>query len=238
MTLIVGLEGQDGMVLASDSRGTIGDPRSLTAVNDTHKKIFKLSDYCGIATSGATELCNRFIDSFKKIVESKDLVNVDDIVQELYEWGRKEFRQWFGAMQFVQPRGQQIIDHRPNIVLIVVGYNKNTDGANRIYLFTSAMDFVPQLCTSGHMLGGVPQYAIYLMHRLYNPQMKLINIKRLASYLIRETATQDPKVGGPVRMAEITLDKGFQELTEEEINKINKENDEQNNKLREFFFKE
>jgi len=39
MTLIASIKAQDGIVLASDSRGTIGDPRGLTAIDDVHKKI-------------------------------------------------------------------------------------------------------------------------------------------------------------------------------------------------------
>jgi len=103
-------------------------------------------------------------------------------------------------------------------------------------MLNSALDFTPQLCVA-KMLAGVPQYATYLMHRLYNPQMKLVNVRALAVYLITETATQDPKVGGPVRMAEISLEKGYQELSENLIQSIIKKNDEQNIKLREFFFK-
>ena len=235
MTLIVGLEGQDGLVLASDSRGTIGDPRGLTAVNDTYNKIYKLSDLCGVAISGASELSNRLIDLFKKHLVSKNLIDVDPIVDEFYTWAKKEYTDWFGQMSFVS-HGQQVIDQRPNITLIVLGYNKNGDNKSRIYLLTSAFDFVPQLCTSGHMMAGVPQYATYLIHRLYNPQMKLENIKKLAPYLIQETATQDPKVGGNVRMIEITLDNGYKELQEEDINAIIKVNDEQNSNLRNFFY--
>lgn len=47
--MIVALQGKDGLVMAADSRGTVGDPRGLTAVNDSYAKIFKLSMYCGIS---------------------------------------------------------------------------------------------------------------------------------------------------------------------------------------------
>jgi len=36
MPLIVALEGKDGLLVAADSRGTIGDPRALTAISDAH----------------------------------------------------------------------------------------------------------------------------------------------------------------------------------------------------------
>lgn len=234
MTLIAALEAQDGLVLASDTRGTIGDPRGLTAINDVQQKIFRLSDYCGISVSGASELANSLIDSFMVELEAKKLIDIDPIVSEFFEWGRAMFRKWFGAKSFFAQGNLQ--DQRPVINFIMAGFNKNGNSKGRIYLLNSMFDFVPQLCTTGHMLAGVPQYAIYLMHRLYNPQMRLENIKNLAAYLIQETATQDPKVGGPIKMAEITLDNGFRELEAGVISEIIKKNDEQNVKLRKFFF--
>lgn len=71
---------------------------------------------------------------------------------------------------------------------------------------------------------------------LYNPQMAVVHLRALAAYLISETATQDPKVGGPIRIAEITPEKGYQELDESIVNEIIKKNEEQNLKLRKFFF--
>jgi len=103
-------------------------------------------------------------------------------------------------------------------------------------MVNSQLDFAPQLCTSGHFLGGIPQYAIYLIHRLYNPQMSVVHLSALAAYLIAETATQDPKVGGPIRIAQITEEKGYEELTEQNVSLIVKGNEEQNQKLRQFFF--
>lgn len=34
MTLLIALKGKDGLVMASDNRGTFGDPRGVTAQND------------------------------------------------------------------------------------------------------------------------------------------------------------------------------------------------------------
>ncbi len=104
-------------------------------------------------------------------------------------------------------------------------------------MLNSQLDFAPQLCTTGHMLAGIPQYATYLIHRLYNPQMKLTNVCSLAAYLITETATQDPKVGGPVRIATITPGEGYRDLPETDIQVILNQNEDQNIRLREFFFK-
>lgn len=45
MTLLVSLRGSDGLVVASDSRGTFGDPRGVTAQNDAQKKLYVVSKY-------------------------------------------------------------------------------------------------------------------------------------------------------------------------------------------------
>jgi 20S proteasome alpha/beta subunit len=239
MTLIVAVEAQDGIVLAGDSRGTIGDPRGLTAINDSFDKIFKLSDYCGIGISGASELANKFIDSLQLKIKEKNLVKVDDIVDEIYVSGKEGYNKWFGPKPWYSTaqQGGQIVDLRPVMTFVVCGYNNAGDNKSRIYILTSQFDFVPQLCTGGHMLAGVPQYAVYLLHRLYNRQMKLENVTALSAYLITETATQDPKVGGPVKISQITADKGYEALKPEVIKSIIEKNDGQNIKLREFFFK-
>ena len=84
MTLIAALQGQDGLVMASDSRGTIGDPRGLTAINDVQIKLFQLSKYCGIAVSGASELAARLIDTLSKSIKNSNLEYIDDIVNHIY----------------------------------------------------------------------------------------------------------------------------------------------------------
>ena len=66
----------------------------------------------------------------------------------------------------------------------------------------------------------------------------MAQLKALAAYVISETATQDPKVGGPIQMAEISAYKGFVEIADTEIREIIVRNEEQNKKLREFFFRE
>jgi 20S proteasome alpha/beta subunit len=56
MTLILCLKGIDGMVLASDSRGTFGDPKGVTAQNDTQKKVYRLTKFSGMLIAGSGEI--------------------------------------------------------------------------------------------------------------------------------------------------------------------------------------
>lgn len=237
MTLIAALEGIEGLVLATDSRGTIGDPRGLTAINDVQRKLFKLSDFCGITASGSSELAARTIDRLTARLKDVDPKDADAILEASAELMKKEYTSWFGARPWVTQ--QLVIDQRPAMVFILAGY-KLADGnppLARIYLLSSQVDFAPQLCPTGFMLAGIPQYAIYLLHRLYDRKMGLKSLQALAAYLITETATQDPKVGGPIQMAEIRPIAGWKELEVGTIDAIEKSNEQQSLKIREFFFK-
>ncbi|HZE72156.1 MAG TPA: hypothetical protein VE135_21825 [Pyrinomonadaceae bacterium] len=229
MTLILSLKGKDGMVLAADSRGTIGDPRGLTAINDSYTKLFKLSDHCGIAVAGASELAAKLVDELRVTLNQGKQTWADAILQETRKLMRARYDDWFSKFK---------LEDRPNVNVIITGYHKDKQNTviPRTYLLASPLDFAPQLSPKGNMLAGVPQYAVYLMHRLYNPAMGVANLTRLAAYLISETATQDPEVGGPIRMASITETAGFRELETSEVLEIIEVNEEQNTKLRNFFF--
>lgn len=237
MTLIASLEGQDGLILCCDSRGTVGDPRGLTAINDVQRKLFKLSEFCGITISGSSELANLIIDKMQEPLSHVDQKNVDAILASTVNIMKTEYAQWFGG-----PRpwfgSANMIDHRPVMLFILAGYKASNQGPPqpRIYLLNSQLDFAPQLCPTGFMVAGVPNYAIYLLHRLYDRQMGLNSLKALGAYLISETASQDPKVGGPIKMAQITPGEGFRELDDGTIDAIVQGNEEQSRKLKEFFF--
>ena len=119
--------------------------------------------------------------------------------------------------------------------MILTGYRSRRGQPSEpmMYLLNSQANFAPQLC-SNTMMGGVPQYAVYLVHRYYDPQMTLTKGQALAEYLIRETASQDPKVGGPVRMA-VVKSSGYKALTDSQIESVHKKNEALNRRLKQFF---
>ncbi len=78
MTLCVAIKAVDAIIVAADSRGTIGDPRGLTAVNDTQQKVFQFGT-CGLAIAGASEMALAIIDEFQKLGMNNP-GNVDDAV--------------------------------------------------------------------------------------------------------------------------------------------------------------
>lgn len=224
MTLVACLQGVDGLVLATDSRGTIGDPRGLTAIRDAQTKLFELRKFVGIVSYGQAELAAQLIAEIKAKLEPTE-THFSAVFEKTRQTVKSKYEEWLRNM----PREQ-----RPVLGFIVAGFEEN--GEAKIYYISSPLDFAPQLCTTGIALGGIPQYATYLVHRLYDPQMSRRNLRLLAAYIIAETATQDPKVGGPIKMAEISPDAGYSELGEAEISEVMEHNNQLNKRLRDFFF--
>jgi len=68
----------------------------------------------------------------------------------------------------------------------------------------SPFNFAPNLSTTGFGAAGIVPLAVYLLNRLYRRGLDLEIAKDLATYCIAETASQDGKVGGPIRLAVTT----------------------------------
>jgi len=228
MSLAVAIEGKDGVVLAADSRGTIGDPRGLTAINDTQEKLFKLTARCGICLFGSGEIGVELVRRIQAQITHKPQgdASVDEIEELVRGIARKQYKDWFSLLDAQQ---------RPVLGLVLAGIKR--DNKPRSILFVSQLDFAPQPAVSGIMMGGIPQYAIYLTHRFYDRLQPVAKLANLAEYLISETATQDPKVGGPIKIALITTDKGYEELTPKQVEHIHSRNTAQSQALREYFYK-
>ena len=231
MTLSLAVKAVDCIVVAADSRGTVGDPRGLTAVNDTQQKLFKFGN-CGLAMAGASEVALAIIDELSKRgkLGPHEPPDIDTGVKAFGE-AALFCDEWYKG---IPP------EQRPGTLFILAGYRSGQNGEQPkplVYLLNSNTRFAPQLANNYPMMVGVPQYAVYLSHRYYDPQISGQNAAALAEYLISETASQDPKVGGPIHIAKVTPS-GYQEFTQEEVNELQNRNKTLNEKLRTFFYDE
>jgi 20S proteasome alpha/beta subunit len=225
MTLAVAIKATDAIIVAADSRGTIGDPRGLTAVNDTQQKIFQLGS-CAVAISGAAEMAQALMDELAK----RGLSNPPNIDDAVVSFGQVAdiYDLWLRAVS---------VEHRPLIALLLAGYRRLDGSAPTpmVYLLVSNVRFAPQLAGAYPMMIGVPQYAVYLSHRYYDPNISGDQAAGLAEYLISETASQDPKVGGQIRIAKVLPGSGYKALTDDEVSTLRKRNQKLNDRLRGFF---
>jgi 20S proteasome alpha/beta subunit len=234
MTLTIILAVNEGMVFATDSRGTIGDPRGLTAQNDSIKKQYKLDDNTIVQMSGSNEAGAIILDEIKKwrsVQQSEP--DISTIMTQLRTILRNKYQEWFPSLLPFPSSNQQ---SRPALNVTIGGYELvNGSLVERIYLLQSQMDFAPMLFNTGICITGVTQYATYLTLRLYSKDMSLEGAKRLAAFVITETASQDGKVGGPIQMMEIRPNNPVREISNDEIGKIVKKNERINLKLKNLF---
>lgn len=199
MSLLVCLLGADGLVLATDSRGTFGDPRGVTAQNDLIKKLYLVNERVGIMVAGAGDLGSTVVAGFLARSDIASL-GVTELTMALHRYVRKQFGLWFPLFS-IKPTGGDTRPARPDLNFIVCGYEVNEEPS--IYRMSSSLDFAPMLHNYGFGIDGVAQYALYLLNRLYDRRAIIEDLQYLAAYVITETASQDGKVGGPVQIATI-----------------------------------
>lgn len=238
MTLVLCLKGKDGMVLASDSRGTFGDPRGITAQNDNMKKVYAVSKYVGVILAGSGELGATIMNEIVTKTKEQNLEGVTSVMNAAREILKKRFDEWFARFS-LQPMPNIPAPVRPTLVTIIGGYDLDESGnpiTQKIFSLNCHLDFAPMLHDYGFALEGVAQYALYLLNRLYTQNSTVKNLLPLSAYVITETASQDGKVGGPVQMLKILRDKGCVTLNSKEINSIVESNINRSENLKVSFF--
>jgi len=220
MTLVVALQANDAIVLAGDNRGTFGDPRGFMAVSDVRKKIFRLTNYSGVGIAGPPDLASNLLKNMELKLKAKNLVFADDVTLFLRDSFRAQYNDWF--QQFPIPQ-------RPLMGVMIAGYEKSFAGDElvpRIYTISSEHDYATMLCDQGFCLLGLPLFPTYLVNRFYDMNASKEKVISLAEFIISETATQDPKVGGPIGIAVITP-QGYHELGENEVAEVHRKNEEE-----------
>ena len=240
MTLLVALRGADGIVVASDSRGTFGDPRGVTAQNDAQKKLYRVSKHAAILAAGSGELGATVMAEALTLIHETDGISI--VLEKTRKLVRERYDEWFPKFSVqlnpLNPAGNPV---RPDLALLLAGYDVGEPQApsvQKIFQLGSTFDFAPMLHNYGFALVGIAQYALYLLNRLYQNDSTVDRLKALAAYAITETASQDGKVGGPVQMATITPADGCKVLAQDEINAIVSDNSQKNTTLKDSFFKE
>jgi len=150
------MKADHAIILAADSRGMMGDPRGLTAINDNQTKLYQLG-LCGFGLAGASELGAALLDEYRKKGLDKPMP-VDYVMNTVSKESAELYNKWFGN---IPP------DKRPGVLIILAGY-RYADTANpepMIYLLDSTHNFAPMLMGAYPSLAGIPQYAVYLGHR-------------------------------------------------------------------------
>ena len=210
MTLTICIRAANGIILASDSRATSRDPRSETTINDTVKKIFPIGRFSGVGIAGDGGLAMTLLDDLKEKIH-KD-IDVRRLVREFHKYSREIFNEW---LPHEKP------DERALLSMILAGYTENgNSGIAEIYNLYSFDNFVPRKSTTGFSCLGITYLAQYLLNRFYQSDITIEHAAELAAFCIKETASQDGKVGGNLQLASFSDTSEFHEFTPQEIGKV------------------
>lgn len=205
MTLTICIIAQDGIAFASDSRMV-----SYFTCNDTVKKIFRLDKYTAVGIAGDGTLAEHLLEVISKSLDFTK--SISELAERLRILSREKFNDFFS---------HQVPKDRPSLTLLLAGYTSDSKPA--VYRLNSKDNFVPRKGTTGFECVGITILADYLLNRLYEPEIKTIDALKLATFCIKETGTQDYRVGGPTKLAFFSNTKKYTEIAEDDIKKIEKE---------------
>jgi len=201
MTLAVAIEARNGIVLAADGRATFGDPRGMTAVNDTVMKIFKPSSQIAVAMAGHADTGAALMHHITAALAATPGANVDQAAEIMRTVGNQYFSEWFGPTQYLVGANGPVPIPRPHVWYLLAGYAQDSQPKILSLGSSPPFNFAPNLSTTGFATIGIVPLAMYLLNRLYGRGLDLDIAKDLAAYCILETASQDGKVGGPMHAA-------------------------------------
>lgn len=208
MTLVTAAQGKDFIIAGVDSRGTFGHPDVAFSSYDVMEKIVPVAPHVVVLTYGAGEVGDNLLDEFRRSLQ-QPIDGVSEVVGSLQSFCLTRWNQWFANVPF---------QFRPVVAYVIAGLDKTDERycMPRIYTMDSRMGFAPAFHRYGWAHGGVPIYAIYIFGRRYKTDMSVEELAGLVAYAISETATQDLRVGGRIKMMKITPE-GTQALSETEI---------------------
>lgn len=210
MTLTICIIARDGVVLASDSRAS-----SFLTSNDTVKKVFKLDENNAVGIAGDGALAMHFFDIISSSLNFRN--GISTLAEQLRSFGKEKFNEFFS---------HQDPKDRPSLSIILAGYTHNTvSGKPEIYVLNSNDNFVPRKSPIGFECIGIPIIANYLLNRLYEPDVTTQHAAEMAAFCIKETSSQDNRVGGPIQISTFSNTKQYAELSREDIDKIEKKCD-------------
>lgn len=237
MTLLVCLTGKDGLVLGTDSRGTFGDPREVTAQNDTMRKAYPLTKHVGVMVAGDAGLGAKIMSELEQELAGSPIDGATPVMEKVRLKLVQRYSEWFPGF-LLQPAQGSDRPVRPTLDVIVAGYEL-ADGkatVKRMYSMASGENFAPNLHDYGWVVDGIPQYALYLLNRLYVGNASVEDLTSLACYAITETASQDGKVGGPIQLLTISEADGCASVEPQIVDLVIKRNSERSEQLRRAFY--
>jgi len=209
MTLVVAANGEDFIVLCSDSRGTkVDNAGNRTQVNNV-VKLYKITERTGILLFGTTDQAVYLLQKFQKAITNKQ-EGVTKIAEKFSKFCFKEYEKFYNLSGF----------EVPFFGFIIAGLDK--EGSKFIpksYNFGSYNAFLMGASPLNYTTNGKNNIADYLLIKHYQDNMNLDDLCGLIGYVFQETKEIDGDVGGDLQMAIINVI-GFRKTKTQDIEKF------------------
>lgn len=222
MTLAFALRGSNGLVLGADSRvsGQFG-------TSDTSTKFLQVNREIGILTYGLADVGYTAIqglvdevNNFGQFGKSSKIVHFSTISEK----AEQICKQLFEKKVEIIKKDKKDLDPNDGRLLtgfILAGYDANETNQFKIMNLQSP-EFKP--IEQKQIIAAQWHISHYLSDHFYYSEMSVEQLKKLAVFMLIETETVSPTVGGQLKIATVTLEGGFQQISEDEIQRTISEN--------------
>ena len=216
MTLAIALRTINGLVLGADSRvtsvGLINDmPTPIT--RDVSEKFLQVNRDVGVLTYGLADPgyggISRLVATAKQN-PSGAFTTYSGISRNAASVFKEEYESW---------RLKQTSPILAPVGFILAGYDSVESNKFRVTSYQSP-DFTANESVPPAFLAGQWHVSQYLIQRLYSPELTVETVVDMAVFLFLETMCVEETVGGPIQLATVTLERGFQRLHEDDIQQV------------------
>jgi proteasome beta subunit len=196
---VVGLRCKDGIALASDTRGAA----YYLVLSKRVRKIFKLEDRIGAAIAGSSG-------------DVQSLVNLLKAEANLYRLAQKRSISTKSLAQVAS----NLLHGRRIFPLVASGILSGVDeDQSRLYFLDPVGGKIEEEKFASAGTGSTVAYGV--LERQYRDDMKLEEGLKLAAQSIKTAIERDAATGDKIVVAAID-EKGYRELSEEEVEKLTK----------------
>lgn len=211
MSLAMALRAADGLVLASDSRVTSQEER-----RDTSEKFLQVNRDIGVLTYGAAVPGYGAITELVEETKQHEYSTFDQIKEAAAEIFREELNRYFEEEAIPEKDKSRI-----GLGFILGGYDHVSTNQFRIVSYKSPrfeareiLDYPPTFAAARWHISE------YLLNKIYYPEITVKQLAEMAVFLLLETTTVEETVGGPIQLATVTLEQGFQRLHPDDIREL------------------
>lgn len=233
MSIAIGFIGEDGILLATDSLLSIfDDDGNLETTMDYSQKLWQLTPSSACTSIGSQEgyrklLVDKLINHSISGVPTNSFDKLCEGYTEILKTEHLKRIKGFRSTLIKSVVGKFVMQ------MLIAGYDESKTprmislDASWLHGYPFAQNKVKSCrIHGGGTIGTYWLKRLHLENEQLLRQLYLKSLKRLAVFIIQETAFYFPWVGGKIQMATITKEKGFEPVEDAIIENIQKELDE------------